>query len=322
MPRERDAGEGFGDFLVRTGRGRAPGRRPAHLPLELQRMSPARSRHRRRIAARAGRTQPLAGATQRRGSASRGRWPTPPANHALSSSFGAQSAVSLHLVTRQQPDIPVILIDTGYLFPETYRFIDELTSAWRSTSRSTGRRSASRGWKRASAGCGSTASTASTQLQPLRKVEPMQRALDELGVRTWIAGLRRSQSRARAGIDFLELRDGRWKLHPLADWTRPRRLAVPAAARPALPPAVGPRLRLDRRRAHHAPLQPGMREEDTRFFGLKRECGLHFDDEPGSARLKFAIRPVGAPSARCLVLLVSILRASSISDPHGRSYKP
>src|SRR3546814_11690871 len=41
--------------------------------------------------------------------------------HALSSSFGAQAAVSLHLVTRQKAGIPVILLDTGYLFPETYR---------------------------------------------------------------------------------------------------------------------------------------------------------------------------------------------------------
>src|SRR5690606_14921594 len=48
-------------------------------------------------------------------------------NPALSSSFGAQAAVTLHMVTRQKPDIPVILIDTGYLFPETYRFADELT---------------------------------------------------------------------------------------------------------------------------------------------------------------------------------------------------
>ena len=47
--------------------------------------------------------------------------------HALSSSFGAQAAVSLHLVTQHKPDIPVILIDTGYLFPETYRFVDELS---------------------------------------------------------------------------------------------------------------------------------------------------------------------------------------------------
>ena len=46
-----------------------------------------------------------------------------PGKHILSSSFGAQSAVALHLVTQEQPDIPVVLVDTGYLFGETYRFI-------------------------------------------------------------------------------------------------------------------------------------------------------------------------------------------------------
>src|SRR5690606_2058631 len=51
-----------------------------------------------------------------------------PANFILSSSFGAQAAVMLHMLTRQFPDIPVVLTDTGYLFPETYQFIDELTS--------------------------------------------------------------------------------------------------------------------------------------------------------------------------------------------------
>ena len=39
-----------------------------------------------------------------------------PGNHALASSFGIQSAVMLHLVTRYRPGIPVILIDTVYLF--------------------------------------------------------------------------------------------------------------------------------------------------------------------------------------------------------------
>ncbi len=52
---------------------------------------------------------------------------TLPGGHVLSSSFGAQAAVMLHLLTRQKPDIPVVVVDTGYLFPETYRFIDELT---------------------------------------------------------------------------------------------------------------------------------------------------------------------------------------------------
>jgi phosphoadenosine phosphosulfate reductase len=49
----------------------------------------------------------------------------------LSSSFGIQAAVSLHLVNQVRPNIPVILTDTGYLFPETYQFIDELTEKLR-----------------------------------------------------------------------------------------------------------------------------------------------------------------------------------------------
>ena len=44
----------------------------------------------------------------------------------LSSSFGAQAAVMLHLVTRVAPDVPVVFIDTGYLFPETYTFAESL----------------------------------------------------------------------------------------------------------------------------------------------------------------------------------------------------
>src|SRR5258708_16698275 len=51
-----------------------------------------------------------------------------PGNHVLTSSFGAQSAVMLHLVNAVIPGVPVVLLDTGYLFPETYSFINELTA--------------------------------------------------------------------------------------------------------------------------------------------------------------------------------------------------
>lgn len=46
-----------------------------------------------------------------------------PGEYVLSSSFGIQAAVSLHLVNQIRPDIPVILTDTGYLFPETYQLL-------------------------------------------------------------------------------------------------------------------------------------------------------------------------------------------------------
>ncbi|MEW8430274.1 MAG: phosphoadenosine phosphosulfate reductase family protein, partial [gamma proteobacterium symbiont of Ctena orbiculata] len=50
-----------------------------------------------------------------------------PGNHIMTSSFGIQGALMLHLVSRILPDIPVVLVDTGYLFPETYSFIDQLS---------------------------------------------------------------------------------------------------------------------------------------------------------------------------------------------------
>src|SRR5678815_2988635 len=46
----------------------------------------------------------------------------------LTSSFGAESAVMLHLASQVIPTVPVVFLDTGYLFPETYQFAEELTT--------------------------------------------------------------------------------------------------------------------------------------------------------------------------------------------------
>lgn len=200
--------------------------------------------------------------------------------HALSSSFGAQSAVSLHLVTRQAPRIPVIVVDTGYLFPETYRFIDELGERL-SLNLKVYRPQIGVAWMEARFGkLWEQGLEGIERYNRMRKVEPMQRALGELGVRTWIAGLRRSQSGSRANLDFLQIKDGRWKLHPLADWSdRDVWQYLQAHDLPYHPlwhdgyVSIGD-IHTTRR------LEPGMREEDTRFFGLKRECGLHFDSDP------------------------------------------
>ncbi|UHQ22319.1 phosphoadenylyl-sulfate reductase [Lysobacter sp. 5GHs7-4] len=199
--------------------------------------------------------------------------------HALSSSFGAQAAVSLHMVTRQAPKIPVILIDTGYLFPETYRFVDDMSSRL-DLNLKVYRPQIGIAWMEARMGkIWEQGVDGIERYNRLRKVEPMQRALNELGVRTWIAGLRRSQSSSRANLDFLSLRDGRWKLHPLADWSdRDVWQYLQQHDLPYHPlwhdgyVSIGD--------VHTtSKLEAGMREEDTRFFGLKRECGLHFDDE-------------------------------------------
>lgn len=198
--------------------------------------------------------------------------------HAMSSSFGAQSAVALHLATRQRADLPVILIDTGYLFEETYRFTDQLADRLR-LNLQVYRPLLSRAWMEARDGrLWEDGIEGLDRYNRQRKVEPMQRALAELGVRTWIAGIRRSQSTSRADIDFLELRDGRWKLHPIADWSD--RDVGGYLARHQLPyhplwdqgyVSIGDTHTTAR-------WHEGMREEDTRFFGLQRECGLHAAD--------------------------------------------
>ena len=196
-------------------------------------------------------------------------------NHALSSSFGAQAAVSLHLVTSQKPDIPVILVDTGYLFPETYAFVDQMSERLK-LNLHVYRPPMSRAWMEARYGqLWEKGADGIQRYNQLRKVEPMQRALDDLGVRTWFAGLRRVQSDSRRDIDFLELRDGRWKLHPLADWSD--RDVWQYLQKHNLPyhplwhegyVSIGDTHSTTR-------WQPGMREQDTRFSGLLRECGIH-----------------------------------------------
>lgn len=198
----------------------------------------------------------------------------------LSTSFGAQSAAVLHLVTRQAPELPVVLVDTGYLFPETYRFADELTHRL-ALNLHVARAEESPAWFEARHGkLWERGLDGIERYNHLRKVEPMQRALDGLGATLWIAGLRRSQSSTREHRRVLERAGARWKLHPIVDWTdRGVGGYLKTHALPYHPlweqgyVSIGD--------VHTTrPLSADADAEATRFFGLKRECGLH---EPAPA---------------------------------------
>ncbi|MCL4169077.1 UNVERIFIED_CONTAM: hypothetical protein GTU68_008834, partial [Idotea baltica] len=100
----------------------------------------------------------------------------------LSSSFGIQAAVMLHMVTQVQPDIPVILTDTGYLFDETYTFIDELTKRL-NLNLKVYRSELTPAWQEARFGQLWTKGEAGLkQYNQMNKVEPMNRALEGLDV--------------------------------------------------------------------------------------------------------------------------------------------
>lgn len=194
---------------------------------------------------------------------------------ALSSSFGAQSAVLLHMVTRQQPDIPVILVDTGYLFAETYQFIDSLTERL-NLNLKVYRSNYSPAWQEAKWGkLWEDGVEGIEKYNDLNKVEPMIRAQKELGIQAAISGIRRQQSSSRENIPVVAGQKGLFKVHPIIDWTDMQ---------------VGEYLTANDLPYHplwdegyvsigdwhtSKKLTDGMTAEETRFFGLKRECGLH-----------------------------------------------
>ena len=200
-----------------------------------------------------------------------------PGKFALSSSFGVQSAVSLHMVTREFPDIPVLLVDTGYLFPETYQFIEELTERL-NLNLKVFRADKSPAWQEAKFGrLWEKGVDGLTRYNQINKVKPMDAGLEKLNVGTWFAGLMRSQSSTRSELPVLQKIRGRIKVHPLIDWNN--RVVHQYLLKHNLPyhplwekgyVSIGD--------THSTvPLSLGMSEEETRFGGIKRECGLHED---------------------------------------------
>lgn len=193
----------------------------------------------------------------------------------LSTSFGVQSAVLLHMANEAVPGIPVIWVDTGYHFPETYRFADELSERLKLNLKiyqpqMTAARQEALFGKRWEAD-----KEALIQYNLQNKVEPMNRALTELGAEAWISGLRRSQSSTREGLHHLVKQNRTYKVHPILGWTD--RDIYNYLTKHSLPyhplwdegyVSVGDWHSTSK-------LMEGMTAEQTRFGGVKRECGLH-----------------------------------------------
>ncbi|WP_241607740.1 phosphoadenylyl-sulfate reductase [Rosenbergiella australiborealis] len=198
-----------------------------------------------------------------------------PGQHALTSSFGIQAAVSLHLVNQQSPQIPVILTDTGYLFPETYQFIDSLQERLQ-LNLQVYRAELSPAWQEARYGkLWEQGVEGLERYNQLNKVEPLTRALEELQVSTWFAGLRREQSESRSQLEILSVSRGIFKFLPIVDWDN-RQVYQYLKQHGLTYHPLWEEGYLSVGDTHTTrKWEPGMREEETRFFGLKRECGLH-----------------------------------------------
>ena len=192
-----------------------------------------------------------------------------------STSFGATSAVMLHLVHRVAPRTPIICVDTGYLFAETYQFAEaliqrlDLDVRFYSAQMTPARQEALYGklWEQGEEGV--------DRYLQINKVEPMQRAIRELGADAWMAGLRAEQTEHRAGLRRVDRQNGRIKLHPVLHWTSEDMTAY--MDRHDLP--YHPMLEQGYRSIgdHHStiPTTADMDPRDGRILGKTRECGLH-----------------------------------------------
>lgn len=139
----------------------------------------------------------------------------------MSSSFGAESAALIHMVTRHLPDVRIVMVDTGYLFPETFAFMEQLRhrfnlNVWIYRTRQdpiaylhhAGEENPT--WRKDVQACCA-----------VNKNEPFERAMKELTPQAWLRGIRRHQAETRRDRAILEWsrRYGCYAISPLLNWS-------------------------------------------------------------------------------------------------------
>lgn len=202
---------------------------------------------------------------------------------ALVSSFGADSAVLLHLAAQVAPRIPVLMIDTGRLFDETLAYAGTLTERFGLENLRVIRPSAER--LAVADPDGELWHDDPDRCCEVRKTRPLRDALVDYD--SWITGRKRFQTGDRSVMPKVEFLDGRWKINPLADWDAAEIAAYGETL--DLPPhplvqhgfaSIGCYTCTTR-------VQPGEDPRAGRWRGrAKTECGIHLAPSGGlSARL-------------------------------------
>jgi phosphoadenosine phosphosulfate reductase len=199
-----------------------------------------------------------------------------PGGIALVSSFGADSAVLLHMASRIEPALPVLFLETGMLFPATLAYQSRLA-------RELGLRDVrlirpEPEELAADDPLGDMHRENPDGCCHLRKTLPLRRALAPF--EAWITGRKRAQAATRAAMPLFEAEEGapRLKVNPLAGWEGPRLRAY--MERHGLPPH--PLVARGYPSIGCAPctsaVRPGEDPRAGRWRGReKTECGIHFD---------------------------------------------
>jgi phosphoadenosine phosphosulfate reductase len=194
-------------------------------------------------------------------------------------SFQTECMALVDLVIEQRPDIPVLFLETGYHFPETYAYRDQMTERLHLNlvnlaSKQTVAEQESE--------FGILYQSAPDRCCAMRKVGPLFRGLEGYGV--WFTALRREQSPTRANlqsVDHFRLPSGKQllKVSPLADWTNAEVWSyLKRRAIPVLPLYDQGYTSIGCAPCTTPPLDPD-NPRSGRWAGQKLECGIHISSE-------------------------------------------
>jgi phosphoadenosine phosphosulfate reductase len=197
----------------------------------------------------------------------------------VTSSFQTECMALVDLVIEQQPDIPVLFLDTGYHFAETYDYRDEMTERMHLNLVNL---AAKMSVPEQESRFGILNQTAPDQCCGIRKVEPLFRGLGNYDI--WFAALRREQSATRANlqpVDHFRLPTGHQllKVSPLADWTNADVWAyLKRRGIPVLPLYDQGYTSIGCAPCTTPPIDPD-NPRSGRWNGQKVECGIHVQSE-------------------------------------------
>jgi len=200
---------------------------------------------------------------------------------AITTSFGIQSSVLLNILSQSglQKQIKIFWIDTGYLPQETYHYAQKLINDLSleievlQSELSPARMEALYGklWE-------TNKASDLDKYHELRKIKPLENALEKYNIQCWASGIRSSQTEDRNKMNFLDLIRHRLSLRPLLNWTNKDIFYYMEENNlPAHPlfskgySTVGD---------WHSSSQDGIdiKGRSTRFGGIKQECGIHIND--------------------------------------------
>ncbi len=199
----------------------------------------------------------------------------PGARACLTSSFQAEDMAVAHLLRKRIPDVPVLFLETGYHFAETYAYRARMTKEW---SLNLVNVLPEQTVPEQESAFGILYRSDPTRCCQLRKVEPLMRSLEPFDM--WFTGLRREQSPTRKNLKKVELHrlpTGKtlWKVSLLADWKWEQVWDYGNAnGIPHLPQYDEGYLSIGCEPCTALPADPN-NPRSGRWGGTKLECGIH-----------------------------------------------